>query len=311
MLSQFEQKVTAVVADAIPARPGLGVFAAPGPPDALVNGSARVVVALRELTPAATFARDDITASRSKPITLRRVMPLRFALDVRLRVRPNGTTAQALTDARAALLDDVSRAIHALHDDLLRGGQDFDVDGDDPGFSVSSFVLAAANVQPELVGELVAADLRYVGDAEIWPPNVTRPGDEIIGVDVITAAQPLRITAGPSRLAAGGTSTIRIQSVRGMRLQKEGDPRLPLHLAVHVVSDLPPADRGTIANGTAGKGGLKLVTVDPEESVATIEYVAPQSVARSQAELVVVHFATPDKTAGVLLGSVAITVEKA
>jgi hypothetical protein len=311
MLSQFEQKVTAVVADAIPARPGLRVFAAPGPPDALANGSARVVVALRELTPAATFARDDIAASRTKPITLRRVMPLRFALDVRLRVRPDGTTAQALTDARATLLDDVSRAIHALHDDLLRGGQNFDVEGDDPGFSVTSFVLAAANVQPELVGELVAADLRYVGNAEIWPPNVTEPGDEIADVDVIAAAQPLRITAGPSRLAAGGTSTIRIQSIHGTTFQKERDPRLPLQLAVHVVSDLPPADRGTIANGTPGAAGLQLVTVNVKQGVATIDYVAPQSVSRSLAEMVVVHFALPDKTAGVLLGSVTITVEKA
>jgi hypothetical protein len=103
-------------------------------------------------------------------------------------------------------------------------------------------------------------------------------------------------------------SVIRVQSMGGTRVTKAGEPREPLRLAVHVVSDLPPAVRGTITNGTAGKDGVRIVTAD-DKGVATIEYAAPKTLQRSQAELVAVHFATPDGAAGVLLDSVAIAVE--
>ncbi len=304
MLRTLERQVTATVSKALEARAGLTVVLAPAPAGAIPAGQRRIVVALREVTVDPAFPHDEVIQTQKTPALLRRVVPLQFVLDLRLRARPADGVADGASSSRDLLLEDAALAIHALHDFPIRSGAKLVPAGGDPGFEVSAFTLASGKVNPEIADGLVAADLQYNGMASIWPPAKTEKADEILTIDIITAAQPIR-TAAPTRLAANSTTRIRVQSIDGKRLPKKGDPREPLRLAVRVVSDLPPAARGKIAGADAN--GLSLVAVNAKTMEAFIDYTAP---ATAQVEIVTIHLATPDGTPGLLLGSVPITVEK-
>jgi hypothetical protein len=100
---------------------------------------------------------------------------------------------------------------------------------------------------------------------------------------------------------------VRIRGVGGERLV-EIDPRTrePLELALTVVSDLPPNERGAITSGAAGlESGVRIVAVGDPETVAV--YRAPAGeLGATRAEAVAVHLATPEGARGLLLGSAPV-----
>jgi hypothetical protein len=305
MLSAIERQVTTAIGRALAARAHIGVFAAPGPADALAPGKGRVLVSLDTMTADALFPRDEVAVLQKNPPVTRRILPLHFTLAVRLRVRPNGD----VDAARALLLDDVAQTIFALGDAKPRDGSEF-VPQQDSGFNVLTFALAEGKVLPELVDGEVAADLRYSGTAEIWPVGSEGSADAVQGVDMHVVAQKIEITATPARVVAGAASRIVVHSVDRKRITKKDGTSAPLRVAVRVVSDLPPAKRGTITSGVDGKEtGMRLVEVDAETRQAVVAYVAPKSpLGGVGLEVVAVHYARSDGTAGALLGSVAIAL---
>jgi hypothetical protein len=81
-----------------------------------------------------------------------------------------------------------------------------------------------------------------------------------------------------------------------------------MRLAVTVLGDLPPEERGKVASGTAAPdAAFRLHTVG--DAPVEIAYVAPPgAVTRPRTEYVAVHLATPDGAAGVFLGSTPIRI---
>jgi hypothetical protein len=73
-----------------------------------------------------------------------------------------------------------------------------------------------------------------------------------------------------------------------------------------VISDLPPALRGTITSGADGaEPGLRIVSAGAASTVIT--YAAPTgNLGATRNEFVALHLATPDGQRGVFLGSAAI-----
>lgn len=305
MLSRIEKQVTARIGDTLVARQHLGVFTAPGPAAAIEAGKGRIVIALESLTADKVFPRDEVSVLQKKPPITRRVLPLHFTLVIRLRVRPNGD----VDAARTLLLDDVALTMHALSAADRHDGSAFKPQGDG-GFDVLTFALADGKVLPDLIDGHLSAELRYAGSAEIWPPVAPEAGDEVKGIDLHVAGQKIDITAAPPRVVTEGKSRIVVRSIDPKRLLKNDGTTGPLELAVRVVSDLPPAQRGKITNGVAGaETGVRLVEVDAETRQAVIDYVAPKApLGGVGVEFVAVHYARSDNTAGALLGSAAIAL---
>lgn len=311
MLDTIEQRVAATVGDALSTRAHLTVFAAPGPAAPIASGAGRVIVALRELSAAPFFQRDEMSFAKGAPPTSRRVVPLEFAVDVRLRVNPAAADENAIRNARTLLLRDVGLTVHALGEDKIRTGTKLRPGAGDPGFDVVTFFLESGKVAPELVDGMIAAELRYKGTAEIWPPDVTGEEGEIDILDLNMVVQTLDVVAAPPRIAAGGKSLIRIAPVKGKRLPKSGDPREPLRLALRVASDLPPESRGRITSGVAGaEAGVRIIELKAD-GTGQAEYTAPNApLGNVRSEVVEVHYARRENTRGALLGSTVVKLSE-
>jgi hypothetical protein len=311
MLDTIEQRVTAIVGEALSQRPHLAVVAAPAPPEAIAAGQGRVIVSLGEIASSGVFQRDEMQLARKSPPLSRRVVPLDFSLDVRLRERPSADSAAARRSTRTQLLRDLALVVHALALGTIRSGTSLKPGTGDPGFDVATFALDGGKVSPELDGDgMLNAELRYKGTAEIWPPDVTSEEGEIRDLDIVLIAQPLAFEAVPARIAAGGTSRIRVHGIAGDRLPKRGDARQPLQVAVRVVSDLPPAARGTVTSGTAAvETGVRLVPVGPEGEVEIV-YRAPAALDGVSVEFVAVHLATREGGRGPLLGTAPVALKR-
>ncbi|HKO57296.1 MAG TPA: hypothetical protein VJ276_15580, partial [Thermoanaerobaculia bacterium] len=149
MLSTIERRVTATLGDALSKRSHVAVVSAPGPAEAIAAGSGRMVVSLQEITPDAGFERDEFALAQKDPPLSRRVLPLRFLLQVSARLRPADTPAGA-AEARTRMLDDLSLAAHALAAATFRNGKGLGSAEADPGFEVLSFGLETGTVAREL-----------------------------------------------------------------------------------------------------------------------------------------------------------------
>ena len=126
-------------------------------------------------------------------------------------------------------------------------------------------------------------------------------------IDAIVAALPLSIATDSPVVPTGGTTLVRIRGVGGERLvDTDPETREPLELALTVVSDLPPNERGAITSGAAGlETGVRIVPVADPETVAG--YRAPAGeLGATRAEAVAVHLATPEGGRGLFLGSAAV-----
>jgi hypothetical protein len=239
------------------------------------------------------------------------VLPVGFDALLEFRVQPVDAQDASVSTARALLLTDVSRAAHLLGSELFRNGKGFAVAAPDPGFEVQLFDLVEGTVAQDLALQGPSATLRYRGRALIWPPGTTSPEGVIRAVDPAIAVLPLAIDVDDPVVVAGGSTRVRLRAMPSSRLANAQGARGVLRLAVTVQSDLPPGQRGTIANGDPGTvQGFRIVTVGPEETV--VDYRAPAgNLGATRLEYVAVHLARPDDGTGVFLGSTAIGLVEA
>jgi hypothetical protein len=130
--------------------------------------------------------------------------------------------------------------------------------------------------------------------------------EDMSAVDSVLEILPIALHVDDPVVVAGATTTIRIRGVPGSRLlDVETRARGPLALALSVVSDLPPAQRGTIESGSAAaETGLRIVTAAGPEVAAV--YRAPNDLGAVRFEAVSVHLATATSARGLFLGSAPI-----
>ncbi|MBC6462881.1 hypothetical protein [Actinomadura sp. HBU206391] len=308
MLSTFEGRVVAAVAELLADRTELAVIRAGGSPGVLTGGSGRVEIGVvgarpdtgRGFSPGGTL---------SGPDGSRRVVPLAVEVRASLARRATGAGDAALLTARTALLEDVTLVVHGLDVAVAHGGGGLDGAGDDPGFKVLGLDLAEVTVAPTPTGDDQHAVVSYLGRVLVWPPGTAQTLGLIPAVDVVIESLPLGITADPPVVVAGGSALVRIHGVSGSRLaDAETGARETVRLAVGVRSDLPPADRGAIADGApAAVAGFRVVPVT--EPLTVVTYTAP---AQGPAhEEVAVHLAHPTGGLGAPLGAVTLTVRAA
>jgi hypothetical protein len=308
MLSQIESKLTSLVADGLTERTHLTVLQAPGPAPALDPGRGAVLISLTELAQTGGFEPAQFAVSAASS---RRVLPIRFDARVEFFMRPMAG-APGLAAARTLLLDDMSSVSHDLGQVGFASGQLFDIETPDPGFRVRSLRLEAGEIARDVGDQKLSGVLRYQGTGEIWPPLVSQPEGVIRAIDTVIAPLPLELSfAAPSAVVRQGQSaTVRVRSLPTQRLL-ELEPRRSqaLQLAVTVLSDAPPAQRGTISSGVAAvETGFRLHDVTQPETA--IVYQAPASnVTRARIEYIAIHLATPEGRRGVFLGSTALRLE--
>ena len=309
MLQEFERRLTALVGDGLAGRTHLRVVQVPTDVLPLLAGRGAVLVSLGEVGPLAAFQRGQVAIGGTPAApTSRRVLPIRFSARVEFLLRPPGNDPADLLAGRSLLLEDMSLAGHSLAAPEVRDGSAFQTAGPDSGFEVHGFELERGSPAPQVTtSDTLSGELVYGGEAAIWPP--TPPSDEgtILQPDVVLAALPILIQADDPVVLSGTTTRVRIRGIDGRRLV---DPatgaRGPLELAVRVLSDLPPAERGAILTGAdGGEVGLRVIPSGSPETV--VEYRAPSGdLGATRLELVAVHLATPEGRSGAFLGSAAI-----
>lgn len=307
MLGAVEQKLSAILAGDLAARVHLDVLEAPGPP-APAAGRGAVLISLSTLSPTTLFEREQFAFSGAQS---RRILPIQFGASVDYAIRPASNAAAALASARNLLLVDVSLISHALARPELMNGKAFVVADPDPGFRVLSFALSTGALTRDIdaASGLLVARLSYVGGAEIWPPGVVQNEGEIRAIDTVSVPLPVALAPSQGVLRAGQSAIVTARSLPTSRLLNPPSTRTPLQLFVTVLSDVPPAQSGSITGGSAAaETGARLIDVTPPETRLT--YQAPAAaVARSRIEYVAVHLATPEGQRGVFIGSVALRLE--
>jgi hypothetical protein len=308
MLSAIERKLTAIVSDGLTTRTHLNVVEPPADIQPGSAGRGVIRVSLTDVTPEAVFnpAETSLGGTGTSPVS-RRVLPLHFAALLEFRMTPATGTVESLAAARDLLLTDMSLAAHILSAGEVRNGKAFSIAAPDPGFNIVKFDLEKGSVLRETAFQLLTAELRYKGMAEIWPPNVTRDEGVIAAVDPVIASLPMQIVPERRSVQAGGTARVRVRSTNGSRLlDSVAGTRAALRLAVRVLSDVPPDQRGAIVGGSAGaETGLRIIETTLPETI--FEYLAPAGPLTSpRFEYVAVHFARPDNLSGVFLGSTPI-----
>jgi hypothetical protein len=199
---------------------------------------------------------------------------------------------------------------HALDGPDAADGSLFRPVAPDPGYLVRRFAWQDAAFDAALDG-----DGRLTGRwharllAEVWPVGLSEAEGLIDAIDIAVIGQPLRISADRARLRTGEQTEIRVASLPPDRLQTvDTGARRGTRLAVGVISDLPPADRGRVAGGDAGAvAGFRLIAVDAGSGVARFDYAAPTGdLGTVRAESVAIHLATPEGGIGTLIGGLTI-----
>jgi len=303
MLSTLEQKLTALLAEQLGARAHLDVSRGHAP--APIAGRGTVVVALTAASTGTAFERERFAFNGAQS---RRVLPVSFRATLECSMNPSDASEPALLSARSLLLDDVSLIGHGLARSDVYDGSAFAIAAPDPGFRVAAFGLENATVSAQVAPDsgLLTARLAYAGNGEIWPPNVEQAQGQISAIESTLVPLPLAATVASKVLRAGQSTTLEASSLPGTRLATLTPPaRGALRLAVSVLSDVSPAERGVIPSGGAGsETGVRLI--DVANPVTLFDYRAPAQVAHNRVEYVAVHLATPDGLRGVLLGTVAL-----
>ena len=310
MLNELERRLTALVGDALAARTHVSVVQAPaaGPPD---PGEGLVEVAVVDVAPLAGFDRSHVAfLGTANAPTSRRVLPLQFRAKLGFAVRRGGQVDE-LPEARSLLLEDISITGHVLAAPGVRDGSVFRTEGVDAGFDVRCFELRRSSVEPDGETATLRGQLSYGGEASIWP--VTPPGPEgvIRRPDTVIAPLPIDIAVQPAVVRAGTTARLRVAGIDARRLVDiDPDVRGRAALAVRVVSDLPPAQRGVILSGTAGpETGVRIVPLAEPSTV--VDYRAPLgNLGATRQELVAVHLATAGGGIGPLLGSTIVRLRE-
>lgn len=309
MLAELEKKLAALVGDAVAARTHLSVLRAGtqrNPPQA---GRGQVIVGVQALDHAAAFRQEGFLVSQTNGgATSRRLLDVRCTAALSFLLRPANENATGLAAGRTLLLEDVSLVGHALGDPQVRTGAAFVTAAPDPGFLVRRFELAEGTIATARTESLLAAELRYAGEAAIWPPGVAQDEGVIGAVDLVREILPLTVAVDEPVVTTGGLTSVRIRASSGGRAAGAG-ATAPLELALAVVSDLPPEERGAITSGSAGVAGVRLVEATAPETV--VAYRAPEGdLGAVRSERIAVHLARPDGTAGIFLGSAPVLLRE-
>jgi hypothetical protein len=307
VLGDLERKLAAIVADGVAARTHLEVGIAPVDPPAAGRGT--ISIGLSDLSPDPGFApsRVEFGGTSASP-TSRRVLPLAFKAGLSFILRPAADTGPARGDARALILEDMAAVAHLLADPVINIGTGFAIAAPDPGFSVQAFALDAGSIQPDLDEGHYAGRLDYFGRAEIWPVGVLAGEGVILAVDPLIVPLPVEMRVADAGVRPGGSTTITVDAPRRQRLAGPGGgTRTAVRLAVRVLADVPPDQRGTIPAGAAGaETGLRILDVAGPQLVVPYQTPAGNPGPAGRIEYVAVHLATSDNTSGVFLGSAAI-----
>jgi hypothetical protein len=305
VLAELEKKLASLVGDAVAARPHLSVLRAGtqrNPPQA---GRGQIVVGVQTLDHEAAFRHEGfLVATSNGGTTSRRVLDVGFGASLAFLLRPANENAGGLGAARTLLMDDVSLVGHALGDQSVRTGAAFVTAAPDPGFLVRRFELGAGTIATARVDALLTGELRYTGEAAIWPPGVVQDEGVIATVDLVRELLPLTVAVDEPVVVTGDETTVRIRASAGRRVE-EG----PIELALTIVSDLPPDERGAITSGAAGVAGARIVPVTAPETL--VVYRAPEGdLGAVRSERIAVHLARPDGAAGVFLGSAPVLLRE-
>jgi hypothetical protein len=300
MLAEIEKKTAALLADALSARNHLSVVAAPGPPVPNEPGEEVVIVSISEALPSSLFSPE-----RSISQTNRRILPVSFMATLDFAIRADDTPA-GLASARTLLLDDLALSSHFLAGEGIRNGANFTVANPDPGFKVKEFTVVKNVFNRDLQQGLLTARLECRGQADIWPPGPVQPEGQIGSIDINIVSQPIDIVPLQRVVSTGGILRLH---VRGLPTRRgpQSTPG-PFAIAVRVLSDVPPNQRGTIANGIAGaESGLSIVNVNSSDT--EIQYQAPAAgVEGMRVEVVTIFFATPERKPGPFISAVPVQV---
>jgi len=308
MLGSLESKLTAEVAEALAGRAAVLVVTAPLPLAVPAAGERSIRVSLEEMLPESNFEAERTGFSGASPgVQIRRVVQLGFVARVHATACPQAQSTAEINHARQLLMEDLSLVVHALDAPTYRDGHDLAGSDPDPGYEVTEFHLSKGGVHPELIDNCLVGELEYEGKAHIWPPGVSEDAGEIEVVDAVVEALPVDIRAAQTVVRPGGQTAVRVKVLSRLR-RMDGNATAGMRLAVTVLGDLPPAERGTITSGTAATdAAFRLHTVG--DAPVDITYAAPPGpITRARTEFVAVHLATPDGAPGVFLGSTPIRI---
>ena len=304
MLAEIEKKLASLLADALAARAHLTVTQAPGPPVPSADGQGVAVVSVAEATPLTLFDPGHFEVRRN-PARKQRVLPVSLgaAIDFAIKIP---AAAGGLAASRTLLLDDLALSSHFLADAKIRSGASFAVANPDPGFKVDEFALGKSTVNRDPQNGLLTARLECLGKAEIWPAGSIQPEGQIDAIDVKLVPQPLTFKPLQPAIRMGGMLPLRVAGLPVRRGPAKAPG--PFAVAVRVLSDVPPDQRGTIANGVAGaESNLRIVDAATPET--ELQYQAPAAgVKNLRIEVVTIFFATPERKPGAFLGAIPIRV---
>jgi hypothetical protein len=215
----------------------------------------------------------------------RRVVAARVT--VRLRVEP------ASGAGRAQQLAGLDQALYALDAAELRDGSALATDGD-PGFLIHELKVSQA-LEPIDAAQVDSPPMLLVeAEGLFWPRGVTgQAGVAIREIDPRTVLLPLALEPAQPRLTAGGPAidlTVRVALPSGSAL-----PFGALVVALARPGGRPGA--GTLAGGTDGTGGARVLTVSAGQ--ARVRYTPP---AQPGTDLLVIALDDGARGAGLELG---------
>jgi hypothetical protein len=307
VLGELERKLAAIVADGVTSRTHLTVGIVPVDPPAAGRGTISIGLSDLALDPGFSPSLVAFGGTPANP-TSRRVLPLTFKAELSFSMQPSADTETARGDARALMLEDIAAVAHLLADTALGSGSGFAIASPDPGFSVQAFALDKGSVQQDLQAGHYTGRLDYLGRAEVWPVGVQGDEGVIRAADPLIVPLPLALRVTDGGVQPGGSTTIMVDAPQTQRLAgPAGGSRAPVRLAVMVLADVPPGQRGTIPTGTAGaETGVRILEVTGLHLAVQYQAPAGNPGPAGRIEHVAVHLATSSNTSGVLLGSVAI-----
>lgn len=289
MIADFESRLADVLGSRLAAPFAGRVFVSPGPPSSAVP-ALLVGVSRADVLPG------DFGSTRPEPVPgaddPRRVVRLRCT--VRIEARASGAGGRP---ERMAALDAV---LYELDAPDLRTAVALRAPGD-PGFLLSSQVPQGVVVDGAQPGQLPSVLLQAEG--WFWPLHAPGAGGPAIRSALVRAALlPVGLEPWPLDLRAGGPPaelSVRLGAVGTMKLDGGEPSSLPFGaLALRVVDAGGRAGAGTLAGGTAGPAGARIVALDA--GAVAVQYLPPATPAK---DVLVVAVARPDTGGGAAVGA--------
>ncbi len=298
MISEFETRLAEVLGTRI-GGPFTGrVDVAPGP---AADAAARIVIGVT----AAEALEPDLGSSRRTEVlpgaaVPRRAVRLRCAVSLEARTNPVD---------RAAQMKALDAALYALDARELRDGSAL-TDNTDRGFLIDDMRPAQLGAPLAPDGEAPLA-LRITATGLFWPVGVAGQAGEVIGeIRFRGGILPLELEPAEPLLVAGGGAvdlTIRFGSATLLVKPPGPNPKLPFGaVAFAVTSAGGKPGKGTLGGGSAGAGGVRIVTLSND--AATVTYTPP---AQPGLDELIVAFDDGENGLGIEIGRVPLRTRNA